>query len=261
MSETRLAGIPMFRGLGQERLARLERHLEEKHLGSNEIVFRQGDPADGLYVVARGGVVIRSETPGAALERIRDLRPGEVFGETAALLESPRRFAARTVGETVLWKIPQDLVQELVADPALDPILSSLLARRRSTRRRSCAASWSRKEPRIWIDREIQLSLDHGEKVRAHLENLSAGGACLLVAAPDGWQVTQRLGLSLGIDGQSDLLRVRGIVRWRQGRSVGLAFDGDGPAHRRRVAAALRVLATTGSCGSGRSRGGPAPSL
>jgi len=250
----------MFRSLGQERLARLERHLEEKHLGSNEIVFRQGDPSDGLYVVARGGVVIRSETPGNAVERVRDLRPGEVFGETAALLGTPRGFAARTVGETVLWKIPQELIQELVADPELETFLPSLVTRRRPTRRQSFAAPWSRKEPRIWIDREVRLSLDHGERLWARLENLSAGGACLL-AAPDGWQVAQRLGLGLGVDGQSDLLRVRGVVRWRQGRSVGIAFDGDGPAHRRRVAAALRVLAPNGSCETGSSRGGPTPTL
>src|SRR6187402_2452286 len=136
MPETRLSGVSMFRSLGQERLARLERHLEEKRLGSNEIVFRQGDPSDGLYVVARGGVVIRSETPGTAIERVRDLQPGEVFGETAALLDTPRQFAARTVGETVLWKIPQDLVHELVDDPAgFDALLPSLLVRRRPARR------------------------------------------------------------------------------------------------------------------------------
>lgn len=232
----------MFRGLGQEQLARLELQLEEKHLGSNEIVFRQGDPCDGLYVVARGGVVIRSETPGRPVERIRDLQPGEVFGETAALMDTPRRFAARTVGDTVLWKIPQNLVQELVTEPALEAFLPALMSRGRPARRRSFAAPWTRKEPRIWVDREVQLTLDHGETVRARLENLSAGGACL-DAAPDGWKVAQRLKLALGVDGRSDLLRVRGIVRWRKGSSVGLAFDGDGPAHRRRVAAALRVLA------------------
>lgn len=232
----------MFQGLGQERLADLERHLEEKRLGSNEVVFRQGDPCDGLYVVARGGVVLRTETPGRPVERIRDLRPGEVFGETAALLDTPRRFAARTTGETVLWKIPQDLVLGLVADPALEEFLPSLMPRRRPARQQSFASPWTRKEPRIWVDREVQLTLDHGEKVRAHLENLSAGGACLL-AAPDGWQVAQHLSLALGIDGRFDLLKVRGIVRWRQGSSVGLAFNGDGPAHRRRITAALRVLA------------------
>lgn len=234
----------MFCALGRDRLARLEHHLEEKRLGTNEIVFRQGDPCDGLYVVAGGGVVIRSETPGRPVERIRDLRPGEVFGETAALLDAPRRFAARTVGETVLWKIPQDLVLELVGDPAFDASLPSLMVRRRpAARRQSFAAPWSRKEPRIWVDREVQLTLDHGEKVRAHLENLSAGGACLL-AAPDSWQVAQHLSLAVGIEGKPNLLRIRGIVRWRQGRSVGLAFDGDGPAHRRRVDAALGVLAS-----------------
>lgn len=251
----------MFRSLGQERLARLERHVEEKHLGSNEIVFRQGDPSDGLYVVARGGVVIRTETPGNAIERVRDLRPGEIFGETGALLDAPRQFAARTVGETVLWKIPRELVHELVDDPAgFDALLPSLLARRRPARQQSLSAPWSRKEPRIWVDREVQLSLDHGEKMRAHLENLSAGGACFL-SAPEGWQVTQRLGLRLSLDGQADLLRVRGIVRWRQGRSVGLAFDGDGPAHRRRIDEALRRLAPSGSSGTGSSRDRRAPTL
>ena len=248
MSEARLSGVPMLQGLGQERLDHLERHLEERRLGSNEVVFRQGDPCDGLYVLARGAVVLRAETPGRPVERVRDLRPGEVFGETAALLETSRRFTARTVGETVLWKIPQDLVQDFITDPALDDILPSLVARRRRVRRQPFTVPWTRKEPRIWVDREIQLTLDHGEKLRAHLENLSAGGACLH-AVPEGWQVAQRLNLALSLDGRSDLLRVRGIVRWRRGRSVGLAFDGDGPAHRRRVSAALSALAT-GSSGS-----------
>lgn len=242
MPESRLAGVPMFRELGEERLAHLELRLEEKSFGPNEIVFRQGDPCDGLYVVARGGVVIRSETPGRPIERLRDLHPGEVFGETAALLDSTRRFAARTVGETILWKIPQEHVRELVSDPAVEPVLPSLMARRRPARRQAFASPWwTRKEPRIWVDREVQLTLDHGERVRVRIENLSGGGACLL-EVPESWRISQRLGFSLGVNGTPDLLRVRGTVRWRQGGSVGVAFDGDGPAHRRRIAAALRVL-------------------
>lgn len=241
MPESRLAGVPMFRGLGEECLAHLESRLEEKSFGPNEIVFRQGDPCDGLYVVARGGVVIRAETPGSPIERLRDLHPGEVFGETA-LLDTTRRFAARTVGETLLWKIPQEHVRELVSDPAAEPVLPSLLTRRRLARRQAFTSAWTRKEPRIWVDREVQLTLDHGERVRVRIENLSGGGACLL-EAPEGWRVSQRLGFSLGVDGRPDVLRVRGTVRWRHGGSVGVAFEGDGPAHRRRIEAALRLLA------------------
>lgn len=241
MSESRLAGVPRFQSLGTDRLAHLERSVEQKQFGPNEIVFREGDPCDGLYVVAQGGVVIRSETPGRPVERLRDLRPGEVFGESAALLDTSRRFAARTVGETVLWRIPQEHVRELVEDPELGSVLPDLVTRRRPARRQSLAAPWTRKEPRIWLDREIHLTLDYGERMRVRVENISGGGACLL-AVPEGWRVAQRVGFALGVDGQPDLLRVRGTVRWRQGSSAGVAFDGDGPAHRRRIAAALRVL-------------------
>ncbi|HSN88262.1 MAG TPA: cyclic nucleotide-binding domain-containing protein [Thermoanaerobaculia bacterium] len=231
----------MFQTLGAERLASLERGLEEKHLGPNEIVFRQGDPCDGLYIVAQGGVVVRSEISGAPIERIRDLRAGDVFGESGALLEAPRSFAARTVGPTVLWKISQEHVRDLAADPELDDFFGTLVARRRPTRQRAYAAPWTRREPRIWMDRDVVLSLDQTDPVRARLENLSPGGACL-AAAPEGWQVRQRVSFRLGTDGHPELLPVRGAVRWREGARVGVAFTGDGPAHRRRVAAAMREL-------------------
>lgn len=231
----------MFQALGEERLASLERGLEEKHLGPNEIVFRQGDPCDGLYVVAKGGVVIRSEVSGAPIERVRDLRAGDVFGESGALLETPRSFAARTVGPTVLWKISQDHVQDLAADPALDGFFGTLVARRRPTRERAYASPWTRREPRIWMDRDVVLTFDQATPVRARLENLSPGGACL-AAAPELWELRQRVSFLLGTEGHPDLLRVRGAVRWREGACVGVAFTGDGPAHRRRVAAAMREL-------------------
>jgi hypothetical protein len=232
----------MFQALGEGRLASLERGLEEKRLGPNEIVFRQGDPCDGLYVVAQGGVVIRSETPGAPIERVRDLRVGDVFGESGALLETPRAFAARTAGPTILWKIPQEQVRDLAADPALEGFFQTLMARRRPTRQRSFAAPWTRREPRIWMDRDIVLTLDPAaDEVRARLENLSPGGACF-AAAPDGWQPRQRVSFLLGTERRPDLLRVRGAVRWREGACVGVAFTGDGPTHRQRVAAAMREL-------------------
>lgn len=231
----------MFQALGEGRLASLERALEEKHLGPNEVVFRQGDPCDGLYVVAQGGVVIRSEIPGAPIERVRDLRAGDILGESGALLETPRAFAARTVGQTVLWKIPQEHVRDLAADPALEGFFQKLLARRRPTRLRSFTAPWTRREPRIWMDRDVVLTLDLVEPVRARLENLSAGGACF-AAAPGGWQVRQRVSFLLGTEGRPDLLTVRGAVRWHEGACVGVAFTCDGPTHRHRLATAMRAL-------------------
>jgi len=220
-----------------ERLARLESCLEERRLGPNEVIFLRDDPCDGLYLVVEGGVVIRSEIPGQPLERLRDVVPGELFGEMEVMQNARRLASARTVSDTVVQRIPQECLQELLNDPLLESLLLSRVARRREVSRR---APSTRSEPRIWVDRDVSLTLDDGQRLRLRLENLSWSGACF-AAVPDAWRVTHPVCFALAT-GQSSL-RTSGVVRWRQGRSAGIAFDGVGPAHRRRVAQALQELA------------------
>jgi CRP-like cAMP-binding protein len=243
MLESLLKSLSAFQDLTQERLRRLEDCLEEKSFGPNEVVFRQDDPFDGLYIVARGGVVIRSEVPGFPMERVRDVVPGELFGEMEATDSGRRLFAARTLGDTVVQRISQERVRELLEDPALEPLIRALVARRRGAARRAAS---TRGEPRIWLDRDVLVTLDEGETLRLRLENLSWSGACF-GKAPDRWRVTQPLHFALGAgeNGESpSLLRASGAVRWRQGRCAGVSFDGVGPVLRRRVAQALRKLAS-----------------
>jgi CRP-like cAMP-binding protein len=238
MLESRLKGLAVFQDVGDEDLARLEECLEEKRLGPNEVVFRRDDPCDGLYIVAQGGVVIRSEVPGEPVERIRDVAPGELFGEMEEMESGCRLFSARALSDTVLQRIPQERLPDLLNDPPLEALLHSLMVRRRDGRR----AASTRREPRIWVDRDVLVTLDHGEKLRLRLENLSWSGACF-GTAPESWRVTHFLHFDLRAGERPSLLRASGVVRWRQGSSAGIAFDGVGPVHRRRVAQALRELA------------------
>ncbi|HEX3526422.1 MAG TPA: cyclic nucleotide-binding domain-containing protein [Thermoanaerobaculia bacterium] len=237
MPEANLERLAVFQGLGAERLARLESCLEERQLGPNEVIFLRDDPCDGLYLVVQGGVVIRSEIPGQPLERLRDVIPGELFGEMEVMQNARRLASARTISDTVVQRIPQDCLQELLNDPLLESLLRSRVGRRREVSRRSPS---TRGEPRIWVDRDVSLILDNGQRLRLRLENLSWSGACF-AAVPDAWRVTHPVRFALAT-GQGSL-RTSGVVRWRQGRCAGIAFDGVGPAHRRRVAQALRELA------------------
>jgi CRP-like cAMP-binding protein len=241
MLESLLKSLPAFQGLDAERLGRLAACLEEKSFGANEIIFCQDDPFDGLYIVAQGGVVIRSEVPGCPMERIRDVVPGELFGEMEANGSGKRLFAARALGGTIVQRISEERVRELLDDPTLEPVIRALVARRRGAARRAAS---TRGEPRIWLDRDVLVALDGGETLRLRLENLSWSGACF-AKAPDGWRVTQPLHFSLGAaenGGSAPLFQANGVVRWRQGRCAGVSFDGIGPALRRRVAQALREL-------------------
>jgi hypothetical protein len=99
----------------------------------------------------------------------------------------------------------------------------------------------NRMEPRIWVDRNVLLTLECGRRVGLRLENLSSGGACLS-PAPDGWRMRKPLRFALGTDENPELLQVSGVVRWRLGGAVGVAFDGAGPALRRRIEEALREI-------------------
>jgi CRP-like cAMP-binding protein len=239
MPESSLKGLSVFQHVDDERLARLESCLEEKRFGPNEAVFLRDDPCDGLYIVVRGGVVIRSEVPGRPVERLRDVVPGELFGEAEAIESGCRLLSARTVCDTIVQRVPQERLQELLNDPPLEALLRSLIVRRRESSRR---APSTRREPRIWVDRDVEVTLEQGERLRLRLENLSWSGVCF-GAAPEGWRVTHPLHFALSAGESASLLRASGVVRWRQGSCAGIAFDGVGPAHRRRIAQALRELA------------------
>jgi CRP-like cAMP-binding protein len=234
--------VTVFEGLPDEWVAELSAASEERSFDGNSIVFRKDDPCDGLYVVSRGGVVVRNEVVGQPIERVRELGPGDVFGETEALDALPRQFSARTLGPTVVYRIPEEPLQELLRrHPGIEISLRAPVARRRTARMHALMAPANRMEPRIWVDRNVLLTLECGRRVGLRLENLSSGGACLS-PAPDGWRMRKPLRFALGTDENPELLQVSGVVRWRLGGAVGVAFDGAGPALRRRIEEALREI-------------------
>lgn len=242
MLETLFKRVAVFEGLPDEWMAELSAASEERAFDGNSIVFRKDDPCDGLYVVSRGGVVVRNEVVGQPLEHARALGPGDVFGEAEVLDAMPRQFSARTLGPTVVYRIPEEPLQDLLRrHPGLETSLRAPVSRRRTARMHVLMAPASRMEPRIWVDRDVLLTLDGGEQLGLRLENLSTGGACLS-PAPTDWRVRTTLSFSLGTDSKPELLKVSGAVRWRFGGSVGVAFAGAGPALRRRIEEALREL-------------------
>jgi CRP-like cAMP-binding protein len=242
MTDSHLKRVTLFEGLPDDWLAELEANAEEKRFEPNTIVFRKDEECDGLYVVSQGGVVVRNEVIGQPIERVRALGPGDVFGEIEALDGSPRQLSARTLGATVVYRIPEEpLLEILKRHPEIEINLRAPVPRRRTARARDLMAPASRMEPRIWVDQEVLLTLEDGERFGLRLENLSSGGACLS-PAPQGWRLRKPLRFAIGTKDKPDLLRVSGAVRWRLGGCVGISFDGAGPALRRRVQEVLREL-------------------
>jgi hypothetical protein len=92
----------LFEGLSGEELYPVAEIAQPSFLAPGEVVIRQGDPGDALFVVARGTVhVVKGET------KLRELGPGEVFGELALLDGAPRAATVVAGTEAQLLRIPR----------------------------------------------------------------------------------------------------------------------------------------------------------
>lgn len=96
-----------------------------------ELVFRQGDPGDCMYVVMAGGVRIFREVEGIETP-LGHLGFGEIFGELALFDQLPRSASARAEGEAELRKITQEEFMELDCDMLIRKLLLSLAERLRA---------------------------------------------------------------------------------------------------------------------------------
>jgi signal-transduction protein with cAMP-binding, CBS, and nucleotidyltransferase domain len=78
-----LASTPFFAGLSSLELARLVPELEERCYGPGAVVFSQGDPPDGLYIIRRGQARVLVREANGTETLLATLGPPEYFGEMA----------------------------------------------------------------------------------------------------------------------------------------------------------------------------------
>src|SRR5262249_38195408 len=90
--------LPLFRELSPLDLARLLPELESTHFAAGEVLFREGDAGDALFILRAGRIEI--ETGGdeaTAPVRLAELGPGDCLGELALLTGQPRNATARAL--------------------------------------------------------------------------------------------------------------------------------------------------------------------
>ncbi|WP_159589120.1 SLC26A/SulP transporter family protein [Hydrogenophaga sp. BPS33] len=107
----------LAQGLNPAELSLLRGELHTRQIEPGALLFRQGDPADGLYLTLQGDVGIR--LPGNE-RRLVSFAPGSMVGEMAALSRVAR--SADAVAETaltVVW-LPNEALDRLRREqPAL----------------------------------------------------------------------------------------------------------------------------------------------
>ena len=102
---TFLADIAFFAALDEATRSELAGRLEPVNVAAGQVIFRQGDAGDGLYLVVSGRlrVSVAGEGPGDGPDRmLYDLGRGAIVGEMALLTDRPRAATVHAVRDSDL---------------------------------------------------------------------------------------------------------------------------------------------------------------
>ncbi|GAB4291383.1 MAG: hypothetical protein Kow0090_04850 [Myxococcota bacterium] len=131
----RLEAFGLFVGLKPEHLIKIGSIAEEVSYKKNEILFKEGDPGDAIYLIEDGSVRISKDIPNVGEEALSILKIGSFFGEMNLITGKPRSADARANEKVNLIKIENERFKKLFAedkDLAISVLwaLSKILAER-----------------------------------------------------------------------------------------------------------------------------------
>jgi len=115
-----LSSVPIFDTLSQGQLRKIHKLIHVRRYKREEIVFRQGDPGVGMYIVRDGQIDVYHEFADMTKTRITTLKAGDFFGEIALLNEISRSATAVASTDSTLFGLFRpDLLDVMDSDPKL----------------------------------------------------------------------------------------------------------------------------------------------
>jgi len=126
-----LSRVDVFRALDAEKIDRLARRLRLAIFGPGEVILRQGDPGDSLYVIQSGKVGVRVDVPGAPRE-VATLEAGQFFGEMSLMTGESRAATVVAKTDVECYIVDKDAFQRILEEkPELAGVISEILTRRK----------------------------------------------------------------------------------------------------------------------------------
>jgi CRP/FNR family transcriptional regulator, cyclic AMP receptor protein len=111
-----LQSVSLFQDLDRSTLDTLTSLLQPKKIKPGQIIFRELDESDALYVVERGRVVVSKHVHNDVDVVLTRFHPGDFFGEMGLFDAAPRSATAQAELETLLWTLKRDAFNEILSD-------------------------------------------------------------------------------------------------------------------------------------------------
>lgn len=127
----RLASLGLFAGASRPILERLASGAESLRFEPETAIVREGDPADGLYVLVEGEVRVSARGEAGEQERtIRTMQAPSYFGEIGVLEQIPRTATVTALTACRCERIAAEtLLEALTASPPSSSMMESARSR------------------------------------------------------------------------------------------------------------------------------------
>lgn len=115
----RLLEAFMFNALDEKEFEIVVDSIEEVKVQPGDIVIKEGDEGDCMYVVEQGTLSCTKHFKGNAEPTfLKEYHPGEGFGELALLYNAPRAATIKAKTEAVVYRLDRDTFNNIVKDAA-----------------------------------------------------------------------------------------------------------------------------------------------
>jgi len=106
-------------------VATISKYFDRVNVSSGDVLFKQGETGDSLYLILGGAVSIVLDLPGGLSLTVRTMRAGSILGEMAVYTGSPRSASAHARKDCALYRLSVENYNELVASHPVEAGLFS----------------------------------------------------------------------------------------------------------------------------------------
>lgn len=200
--------VDLFSGLSETERRALATRLALRTLRRGDVLMRQGDVADALYVVLSGRCAVTLE---GRSDPVSEIGPGQPVGEIAFLTGGTRTATVTAMRDSLVLALTRAEFDGLVSKhPGVWGSLTATLARRLAVTTSSAAAAAARPQPR---PRTICIVPAGAARMSAGFvamlgKALSRSARCVVIS---GENVRSHLGVDCALDDTDAIARLNAI--------------------------------------------------
>jgi CRP-like cAMP-binding protein len=109
-----LQTVRLFREVDRPALLALTARLRERRLRKGQVLFREGDQGEEMFLVRDGSILVSKAVTGKVEQVLARFGPGDFFGEMSLFDRSPRSATIQAESDAMLLALDRQNLSDLI---------------------------------------------------------------------------------------------------------------------------------------------------